>query len=81
MSFSETEIRKHDRLLLGAYSLIRSEVLIEGEERSVRPSMIARWRLRRGIKKLEKAIRINPSWQNHYWMGKALQRLGHFRKP
>jgi tetratricopeptide (TPR) repeat protein len=80
LTISDADARAHDRLVGKAFALIRPEILIDGEPRTSRPGLLARWRLNRGINNLEKAIRINPSWQNHYFIGKALQRLGDLRK-
>ena len=80
MTFTQSQIEQHNRLYTWGLWLIRSEIWIDGEPRSARPGWIARWRLRRGISLLSKALRINPSWQNHFWIGKALQRLGDNRK-
>jgi tetratricopeptide (TPR) repeat protein len=79
MSLTQLKIDEHNRLYQRGLGLIRQEIVVEGEDRSSRPGWLARWRLRRGIAFLRRALRIHPSWQNHFWIGKALQRLGDWR--
>jgi tetratricopeptide (TPR) repeat protein len=75
--FTEEEADQHNALYKRAMSLIRSRIIIDGESRSATPSWFARRRLRQGIALFQEALRMNPdSWQNRFWIGKALQRLG-----
>jgi tetratricopeptide (TPR) repeat protein len=81
MAFTDAEIERHNELYRRACSLIRRHILIDGEVRFARPGWLAKWRLRKGIALFHRALRINPnSWQNRFWIAKALQRLGDHRQ-
>src|SRR5438309_2268475 len=54
------------------------ERFVDGERRSRHPGWPARRRLRRGIAQFQSALAIAPfKWECRFWIGKALQRLGH----
>ncbi len=79
MTFTEAEVERHNALYKRAHSLIRPYILIDGESRSARPGWFAKRHLRKGIDLFLQALAINPeSWQNRFWLAKALQRA---RRP
>jgi len=75
---SEDDVRRYNASYQKGLKLIRPEVLIDGERRSRHPGWPARRRLRRGIAQFQSALAIAPfKWECRFWIGKALQRLGH----
>ena len=80
MELSEAAIAAYNACYDRGFERVRSHLLIDGERRTGNPWWLARRSLRKGIAEFEAALAIAPDmWECHFWIGKALQRLGEHR--
>jgi tetratricopeptide (TPR) repeat protein len=74
---TEAEIARYSELYKAGNELIRGRILLDKVPLTRFVMPWDRWQLRRAVRKFAAAVEIAPrQWQCHFWIGKALQRLG-----
>jgi tetratricopeptide (TPR) repeat protein len=77
MTLTEREIARHNQIYDRACQLVRSDILIDGQHLSAKPSFFARLRLRKALRLFDEVLRLNPeNWAAIFTMGKIHHRLG-----
>ena len=74
---TDTEIQRHNAQYKRGWALARPHMILAGARGRPKPSVIARWRLRRAIRCFTEVLTLAPeNWAALWALGKVYQTLG-----